>query len=297
MNKKLFAAILFVIFILAGSATSMVYKESEMAHEGSSIREQGPMPDQLSYKNKLDEVDFYQTEIEIPNPENIKQVQLDTDGTLQFPKGNILAIAIHKYGEDITVLEENEEVAAELFQILQSITFKQETDNAEEILNAEQDTEANIVLLTKDKSYALLAIQTYKDGSIIVIVNQEKETRILSAKSEPLRSFIRELSGLKQGDDRCIKEAQEIKFFTNDQWVTLSKDDQNDLYAIIKSAELIPNYSRERIFAVKIILKINGESYNAKVSTEGDVFILEDATFEVNDKDTEVIKRVFQVAQ
>ena len=295
MNKKYFAAILFVVFILVGSTISMVYRESEMAHEGSAIIDPEDPSAQPSFVEEWRKFGFYQTRIDIPNPENTKQLQINSDGVLQFPKGTVLAIAIHKYGEDITLLDENEEIAVELLRILQNINFEQETDNTDIVMGVEQDTEIYAVLLSEDGSYALLTINTYKDGSVLAIINQEKETRILLAKSESLRSYTRELCGLRQSDDRYLREAQEIKYFADEKWNSLSKADQNELYFIIKTAEIIPNYSLEKAFPVKMILMINGEIYNAKVSREGDLIILEDAVFKISNKDIEKIKHIFQI--
>ena len=239
----------------------------------------------------------YSTPSRISNPDQYDEIDISADNTLDFPESSVLAVIIHKWGFSPYLMEQENAKIEKLFKLLKEVKVQRE-EGISQKGDPEQDSEISVVLVTGSANYALVELRSFKDDSIYIRINQENmsDALLLSAKSEELHTYLREICGIQRGDIQLLSNADTIMYLSADgAWVTLPDNQVGKLKSMTDGIEEIPNYSTGCPFELKLIIEKNGEKYDTAISTDScGIIIIGDQTYQLEKSQRDAIRSFFE---
>lgn len=247
----------------------------------------------------------YENPPRISNPNRFDMIELTSENRLDFPELSVLAVVPHRWGLNPYLLEQDDEKIIQIFDYLKDTEITSQITKLEfnalgSKIEADQDAELSLVVLTADAKYALVTVSSFKDDTLHIRITQEnsEEEMFLTAYSEPLHDYLRELFDLQKGDPLVLQNAENIKYLTKDErWVELSKEKLEDWRRLTEDMEQIKNYSSGCPFELKLIVEARGETSNVSAATDGcGVIIIGDQTYQLKKEKRKELQTLFDEA-
>lgn len=244
----------------------------------------------------------YNTPSRIPNPDNYDEIGVSANDTLVFPELSVLAIVVDKWGYSPYLMTQDDVKIGQLFDFIKSVKVQKKiaSETGSTTVEAEQDSEISIVLLTGSADYALMVLRSFKDGSIDIRIEQENKAEVImfTTNSDTVHEYLREICGIQSGDLQLLLNATSIGYLSEDEeWISLSDGLLKELQSLATSMTQIPNYSSGCPFDLRVVIDVNGEKHNAVISTDScGILIIGDQTYQLDKEQRDILRAIFNDA-
>lgn len=308
-RKQIFALSLSFVFVLSGCMSGKPrfdQSESSSQHTERSNIDISGSESKGNYDYSLlpdflygyFDYGVYETPIRIPNSEHYDEIRISEANKIVIPELSVLTVCMHKWGESPCLMKQDDAKITQIFDCLkkEDATVANDTFLSDKRKESEQDGEITFVVLKADSKYATLSLDSYKDHSIFVSINQEDKNELqVVVNSEIIHKCIRELCEVKEGDIKLLLSAEKIEYKNiSGDTICLSQQQINEMKALAENLSIEKNYSSGCPFDLKMVFESNGNKFNAYYSTDScGILIIEDKTFKLDENSRKIMKNMF----